>query len=340
MARKARCQYLLEKSVHAALSAIEIYNKPDFKYREESFSILMVNAWELLLKAQILQKSKNKLESIYVIDKNKTRKDGKPYKYPKYKTSRSGNFLTIDITNAMKELNLPERLQENLCLLIEIRDNAIHFMNDSKLFEKKVLEIGTASLKSYVKKIIRWFDYNMSQYNFYLMPISFFHMHEMNSFSINNETVQHQNLLKFIASKEKAFPSDEIEEHNISLVLETKWVKSTSVDALTSVRYNPNDPNAISYKIDSEEDFQKKYPWNFKEDLMPKLKDRYSDLKFNDCFWTLKSDLEKDKRFSSERYLDWSNLKGTKKRFYSTNILKEFDKHYRKKIRSTMFIAT
>jgi len=25
MSRKARCQYLLEKSVHAALSAIEIY---------------------------------------------------------------------------------------------------------------------------------------------------------------------------------------------------------------------------------------------------------------------------------------------------------------------------
>ena len=44
MSRKARYQHLLEKSVHAALSAIEIYNKPDFKYREESFSILMVNA--------------------------------------------------------------------------------------------------------------------------------------------------------------------------------------------------------------------------------------------------------------------------------------------------------
>lgn len=34
-----RCGKLLEKSVHAALSAIEVYNKPDFKYREESFCI-------------------------------------------------------------------------------------------------------------------------------------------------------------------------------------------------------------------------------------------------------------------------------------------------------------
>ena len=331
MSRKARCQHLLEKSVHAALSAIEIYNKPDFKYREESFSILMVNAWELLLKARILQLSKNKLESIYIVDPNKKRKDGTPYKKPKYKTSRSGNFLTIDVTNAMKLLDLPDRLQENLGLLIEIRDNAIHFMNDSKLFEKKVLEIGTASLKSYVNMANTWFDHDLSQYYFYLMPISFFHYHKMQSFSINKEDKQHQNLLKFIAEKEKTFPSDENQDHNISLILETKWVKSKSVDALTTFKYDPDDPNAITYKIDSEAEFQKKYPWNWTDHLMPKLKTRYKDLKFNPDFWTLKAKIERNKKFSDERYLDWNYPKGQKKRFYSTEILKEFDKHYEKK---------
>jgi len=331
MSRKARCQHLLEKSVHAALSAIEIYNKPDFKYREESFSILMVNAWELLLKARILQLNKNKLESIYIVDLNKKRKDGTPYKKPKYKTSRSGNFLTIDVTNAMKQLDLPDRLQENLGLLIEIRDNAIHFMNDSKLFEKKVLEIGTASLKSYVNMANTWFDHDLSQYNFYLMPISFFHNHEMQSFSINKEDKQHQNLLKFIAEKEKSFPSDENQDHNISLILETKWVKSKSVDALTTFKYDPDDPNAITYKVDSEAEFQKKYPWNWTDHLMPKLKTRYKDLKFNPDFWTLKAKIERNKKFSDERYLDWNYPKGQKKRFYSTEILKEFDKHYEKK---------
>ncbi len=331
MSRKAKCQYLLEKSVHAALSAIEIYNKPDFKYREESFSILMVNAWELLLKARILQLNNNKLESIYIVDPNKKRKDGKPYKKPKYKKSRSGNFLTIDVTNAMKKLKLPDRLQENLGLLIEIRDNAIHFMNESKLFEKKVLEIGTASLKSYVLLVNEWFNYDLSQYNFYLMPISFFHNFEMQSFSINKEDKQHQNLLKFIAEKERNYPSDETQDHNISLILETKWVKSKSVDALTTLKYDPDDPNAISYKVDSEAEFQKKYPWNWSDHLKPQLKQRYKDIKFNKQFWDLKAQIERDKRFSDERPLDWNKPSGTKKRFYSTNILKEFDKHYKKK---------
>ncbi|GHV31329.1 hypothetical protein FACS1894177_05670 [Bacteroidia bacterium] len=43
------------KSISCMLSAIEIYNKPNFAYREESFAILAINAWELLLKAYIMR---------------------------------------------------------------------------------------------------------------------------------------------------------------------------------------------------------------------------------------------------------------------------------------------
>ena len=38
---------LAKKSLNATLSALEIYNKPDSKYREESFCILMINAYEI-----------------------------------------------------------------------------------------------------------------------------------------------------------------------------------------------------------------------------------------------------------------------------------------------------
>lgn len=49
---------LLDKSIGSMLSAIEIYNKPNFQYREETFAILAVNAWELLLKAYYLRLNK------------------------------------------------------------------------------------------------------------------------------------------------------------------------------------------------------------------------------------------------------------------------------------------
>ena len=36
---------LLEKSLSAALLGIELYNKPNIEYREESFAILIINAY-------------------------------------------------------------------------------------------------------------------------------------------------------------------------------------------------------------------------------------------------------------------------------------------------------
>jgi len=51
---KSRARQMLEKSIDAMIAAIEVYNKPSFAYREESFSLLATNAWELLLKVRIL----------------------------------------------------------------------------------------------------------------------------------------------------------------------------------------------------------------------------------------------------------------------------------------------
>jgi len=324
MARKSKSHYLLEKSVQAAISAIEVYNKPDFKYREESFCILIVNAWEMLLKAKILQKNNNQLKSLYIEDRNKTKGGKRIY----YKKSRSGNFMTIDILNAFNNnLDIDERLKENIKLLVEIRDNAIHFYNDSKLFEKKVLEIGTASLKSYVESTKEWFDYDLSHYNFFLMPISFFHVHEMESFSIKKEDKHHQNLINYIISKEKEYPSNENSKHNISLVLETKFVRSKSNDTLI-MKIDQNDPKALSIKIDAEENFANKYPWSF-DDLKQKIKERYPNIKLNKKFQQIKNSIESNETVCGIRYLNHNLKKGLKKKFYSSNILSEFDKYYK-----------
>jgi hypothetical protein len=61
----ANSSSLAQKSVQAAVAAIEIYNKPDFSYREEAFSLLMSNAWELLLKAKWLLDHKEDVSSLH-----------------------------------------------------------------------------------------------------------------------------------------------------------------------------------------------------------------------------------------------------------------------------------
>lgn len=68
---------LRNNSKAAMLAAIEIYNKPQIAYRDECFSILLVNAWELLLKA--------------VLSKNKQR-----VFYPKERTQPYKTFSVVD----------------------------------------------------------------------------------------------------------------------------------------------------------------------------------------------------------------------------------------------------
>jgi len=52
-------RHLLGNAKAAILAAIEIYNKPQFLYRDECFAILLLNAWELLLKAVLSRKGKS-----------------------------------------------------------------------------------------------------------------------------------------------------------------------------------------------------------------------------------------------------------------------------------------
>jgi hypothetical protein len=61
---RATLLLFVDKSIGACLAAIEIYNKPNFSYREEVFSILMLNAWELLLKARVMKEGMARLDRL------------------------------------------------------------------------------------------------------------------------------------------------------------------------------------------------------------------------------------------------------------------------------------
>lgn len=63
---KSHVMELLDRGIAAMLSAIELYNKPSFHYRREAFSILVINAWELL-KAKMF--NNNKLLSLWVFER-------------------------------------------------------------------------------------------------------------------------------------------------------------------------------------------------------------------------------------------------------------------------------
>lgn len=103
---------LLDNAKAAMVAAIEIYNKPRFDYREECVVILLLNAWELILKATLS-------------------KHGTSIFYPK---KRSQPYRTLTWQHALdKSASLFPKavdvlpVRGNLELLATYRDNAVHF---------------------------------------------------------------------------------------------------------------------------------------------------------------------------------------------------------------------
>lgn len=51
--RKMVQSNLIKNSIAAYFGAVEIHNKPNILYRYETTTLLMMNAWELILKAYV-----------------------------------------------------------------------------------------------------------------------------------------------------------------------------------------------------------------------------------------------------------------------------------------------
>lgn len=92
--RPALCTKFVEKAESAMVAAIEVYNKPAFRYREETFALLAINAWELLLKARLLKDGANDPKVIRVYEPRRT-KSGKLSKKLYLRRNRAGNPHTL-----------------------------------------------------------------------------------------------------------------------------------------------------------------------------------------------------------------------------------------------------
>jgi hypothetical protein len=157
--------------------------------------------------------------------------------------------------------------------------------------------------------------------------MTFFHEFEaISSNSINSKKEQIINLLKYISEKEKQMPSDETKEYNITLKLEMKFVKSTEIDGLL-VSYS-NSPDALPINV-TEEDALKKFPFDYSS-LTTKLRERYTNFKEDRNYHDIRKQLMSKEKYCKTRLLDPNNSKSSKKTFYSSEIIKEFDKHYTK----------
>ncbi len=311
------------------LAAVEIYNKPNFAYREECFAILAINAWELIFKARILQLSNNKMSALLKYQKRKKANGELSEKLYRVK-NRSGTYMSIGLFKSADLLEsdygdkIHKSVRENLELLCEVRDNSVHFFNKGFDISKVVQELGTANLKNYLTLVRQWFGTDMSNYNFFLMPLAFVREEtKVKAISMNSDE---RKLIKFLRDKTKSSDEDNPDEFNVALHLDVKFSKSKD-DGAQKVRIT-NDPDATAVTL-SEEDIRDKYPWDY-DILTTRLRKRYTDFKANQTYHDLRKPLEDDERFCRKRFLDPAKTSGVGKCFYNPNITKEFDAHYEK----------
>lgn len=149
---------LLDNSKHAIMAAIEIYNKPKFEYREEVFSILISNAWELLLLA--------------ILSKNRVRIFRKKERHKDYQTLH----FEDSIREAKKHFpnDMPSKpIIANIQLLRTFRNISVHYYHEP-VNKQTIYFLAQAAIKNYRDVVLSIFKQDISnEVTIVLLPLSF-----------------------------------------------------------------------------------------------------------------------------------------------------------------------
>ena len=290
------------------LAAVEIYNKTAFEYREEAFCVLIINAWEVLLKARIVSQNRNRLQIIYIREK------GNQYKRSKYTNSP----LTITLDRALNQINPPANVRNNIETLYGLRNEITHLGPLHPELKQKILEFGTASVENFISLLKQWFGEPMD--GLYLLPVGF--VGGMVAVPTNPSQRQRQ-LLHELQRIAAASESDD-DGYAVALSVKIEIARTTGGGGTIGVT---SDANAPSVNI-TDDEFLSMYPLNFK-DVVATCKERYRNFKQNSEFYDLLKQAKSDPSCAMERRLHPESTKSPSQFFYNedaTFVL--LDRHY------------
>jgi hypothetical protein len=134
---------LVDKSVEAYVLSLETINRLSIQYRVETFCYLICNAWELLLKAKILEDSGDR-ETIF-----EKRKKGLPRR-------------TITLRDCLYRVFPDETdpVRRNIERMAELRDEATHLVFSG--VPRDALCLFQAGVINYHKRLGDWFQVSLS----------------------------------------------------------------------------------------------------------------------------------------------------------------------------------
>ncbi len=322
---------LVDNSKAAIFAAVEIHNKPLFSYRYEVCTILVINAWELLLKAYIAK---------YLPHVRLFLNDGttKPF----------NECLACVASNSGNEFQI---IKESLERLYDYRNNIIHFyLEDIDVIIFSLLKSNVIFFVDFLKEK---FNVDLSEENgLVLLPIGFNKPYSpidllSNKSAISNASSEVKNFIERIIDSSKRLEISGIEDsilvdYRISLINEKRIKNADLIAGISSEPDTENaivvqnflgnviisdDPNAKEIRIKERSLYDDIYTEEYKT-VTTKSREIFSDFVQGKKFHQVMRIIKQDPNLHRIRYLDSSNPKSASKSWYSKAIYQELAKHF------------
>ena len=313
-------------------SAIEIHNKPIFKYRYEVCTLLVINAWELALKAYIARE----IKSVKLFKKNGATKP-----------------FTECVECVASHLGKPfAPVKSNLEILYAYRNNVAHFYREN--LDILVLGLLKASVLFFSSFIEEHFGQSLhEEANLILLPIGFSSPVSPLDFISTRSAAKHcsQEVKSFLRSIKKSSEALEqqgitdsiIVNFSIALVNESR-IKNADLTAainnavpqgnliavqnIISAANLTNDASAKLVRLSEESVYGNLFTETY-NDVARTAREKFEDFIQNDKFNGIMRDLKKNQNLTRTRLLNPKNPNGASQKFYSKQIYTELAKHYR-----------
>ena len=345
MGRPARSLIMARRAAAALLAAVEMGNKTAVPYREETFCLQLLNSWEILLKARIVQQKHNRLEAIYKRESNKRFVRDPQTKSP----------YTIKFVEALNRVGIPQnvKIRENptnasygihkqnrptlsnswkrepcryanvkinLLGVNAMRNDVAHLGTLSVELSTHVIRYGTASIVNFAKLYQEWFGERVAIP--YLLPVAFVGKSEILLAGKKGDFRQRQ-LLNFLS---QLVGSTDTNDTSYTVTLQVDVSVNPVVGGGGTIGVT-GDQNAPQVSL-SDDQIVRTYPWVHKH-LTSECKKRYADFRENGTFHNVMRQVKQRGECAHKRKLDPKNVKSQSQwRYNPVPTLKLLDTKY------------
>lgn len=310
---KPTVKMLMDVSRAAMFCGIEIHNKPNIEYRYPTTVILIINAWELMLKAFVYK----------YIGKTKI------YEKKNHTITISKAIALVDTYLSNKGDKTFSAIKANLDKLNTYRSSNVHYY--TKELDPVIFMLIYKSVLDYNKFASSHFGISLADKdNLIVLPIGFRLPIDPVKFLTKEYKKKSSNtFVEGLVARIKDLQAENVDEClliGVDLNL-TSAKKITNADLVAAIDNNnaqvmiakamclTNNPNAPVARIDEQQIYER-YPLR-NADVKEQIKERRPDLKLNNVFNEVIREIKRNPALFYEKILDKRNPKSQKSPMYA-----------------------